>query len=153
LLGDPVSHSLSPRIQNAAMASQGIDAVYGALRCSSDDCKRLLPGLARANGGGNVTVPHKAVAALVVEQPSDIVQRTGACNTFWLEHGKICGDNTDVVGLRRTLNEFVGQLKGARVALLGALRCKRSPTALPLPSLLPGCHSLRRTISSSMPHH
>jgi shikimate dehydrogenase len=129
LLGDPLAHSLSPLLHNAAIAEERIDAVYVALRCNSADCERLLPGLARAGGGGNVTVPHKELAARLVEQPSAAVRRTGACNTFWLDHGMISGDNTDVAGLRSALRSFIGKLAGARVALIGAGGAARAAVA------------------------
>jgi shikimate dehydrogenase len=121
LLGDPVSHSLSPRFQNAAVAARGLDGVFVALRCGADELPGLLRGIARAGGGGNVTVPHKALAARTVERPSDAVVRTGACNAFWLEDGAIHGDNTDVDGARAAVETLLGrEPRGARVLLLGA---------------------------------
>ena len=121
LLGDPVSHSLSPRFQNAALRALGLDAVYVALRCAANDVPGLLRGIARAGGGGNVTVPHKAVAAATVDWPSGAVVRTGACNAFWLEDGAVYGDNTDVAGVREAVRVLLGRSPaGARVLLLGA---------------------------------
>jgi shikimate dehydrogenase len=120
VLGDPVAHSLSPRMQNAALRAAGLDAVYTALRCSPDDLPGLLRGLARAGGGGNVTVPHKGLAASLVEEPSVAVLRTGACNTFWLEDGRVHGDNTDVAGFRAALEQVLPDPAGAQVLLLGA---------------------------------
>lgn len=121
LLGDPVTHSLSPRIQNAAFRAAGVDGVFVALRCEEEDLRGLLRGLAHAGGGGNVTLPHKGNAAVALDEPSDAVRRTGACNTFWLEDGQVHGDNTDVEGFRRALRRFVkGPLEGRTVLLLGA---------------------------------
>lgn len=120
LLGDPVSHSLSPRLQNAAFSAAGVDGVYVALRCARDDFPGVLRGLARAGGGGNVTVPHKALAMEVVEVPTAEVERTAACNTFWWEDGRIHGDNTDVEGFRTAAAALLGPVAGARVLVLGA---------------------------------
>ena len=121
LLGDPVSHSLSPVIQNAAFHSAGVDGVYVAVRCAPDDLFGFMRGLSRAGGGGNITLPHKEKGAAVVDVPSEAVQRTGACNTFWGgPDGRVHGDNTDVDGFRRAARGFVGSLKGMRVLLLGA---------------------------------
>lgn len=121
LLGDPVSHSLSPTFQNAALRALGLDAVFVALRCGPDELPGLLRGIARAGGAGNVTVPHKALAARTVERPSDAVLRTGACNTYWLEDGAIHGDNTDVAGAAAAVAALLGrEPAGARVLLLGA---------------------------------
>jgi len=121
LLGDPVRHSLSPVIQNAAFAAADVDGVYVALRTRDDDLRPLMVALSRAGGGGNVTLPHKERAATVVDRPSDAVRRTGACNTFWGEEGEIHGDNTDVEGFRRALRDLLGRRPvDARTLLLGA---------------------------------
>lgn len=121
ILGDPVSQSLSPVFQNAAFRHRGLDAVYVALRCAAEDVPGLLRGIARAGGGGNVTVPHKAVAARAVETPSDSVVRTGACNAYWLEGGAVHGDNTDVAGADAAVRQLLGRDPAdASVLLVGA---------------------------------
>lgn len=121
LLGDPVAHSRSPEIQNAAFAEARVDGVYIAVRCAASDLSGFMHGLARAGGGGNVTLPHKEKAAAVLDVTSEAVRRTGACNTFWGENGKVHGDNTDVDGFRRALRLFLdGPAQGVRALLLGA---------------------------------
>jgi shikimate dehydrogenase len=121
LLGDPVAHSASPEIQNAAFREAGVDGVYVAVRCAADDLSGFMHGLARAGGGGNITLPHKEKAAALVDMPSEAVRRTGACNTFWGVQGKVHGDNTDVDGFRRALRIFLdGSVQGIRALLLGA---------------------------------
>ena len=116
LLGDPVSHSLSPRIHNAAFRELGLDAVYSAVRCG----RAAVAEHMRSVAGGNVTVPHKRVAADAIGRASNAVRATGACNTFWLERGTLRGDNTDVAGFDRALRELVGHPKDAQVLLIGA---------------------------------
>lgn len=120
LLGDPVEHSLSPTLQNAAFRAAAVDGVYVALRCDGQGFDGLLRGIARAGGGGNVTVPHKERAARLLDVGTVAVERTGACNTFWSEDGRICGDNTDVAGFRAAVRSLVGAPAGARVLLVGA---------------------------------
>ncbi|MDX1495651.1 MAG: shikimate dehydrogenase [Longimicrobiales bacterium] len=122
LLGDPVDHSASPEIQNAAFEAAGVDGVYVAVRCGGNDVAGFMRGLARAGGGGNVTIPHKEKAATLLDVRSEAVRRTGACNTFWGdEDGKVHGDNTDVEGFRRALREFMDvPVSGMRALLLGA---------------------------------
>lgn len=121
VLGDPVSHSLSPHFQNAAIQAAGLDGVYLAIRCTATDFPGLMRGIANAGGGGNVTIPHKGLAANTVDRGTEAVVRTGACNTFWLEDGLVCGDNTDVDGFSRALRALLGESPaGARVLLLGA---------------------------------
>lgn len=120
LLGDPVAHSLSPRFQNAAFQAAGVDGVYVALRCDAEHFAGLLEGIARSGGGGNVTLPHKERAASLVESATEAVRRTGACNTYWCESGRLCGDNTDVPGFQIAVQAIVGSPAGARVLLVGA---------------------------------
>jgi shikimate dehydrogenase len=121
LLGDPVEHSLSPVIQNAAFREAGVDGVYVSLRCEAPDLVGFMHGLGRAGAGGNITLPHKEKAASFLDERSEAVRRTGACNTFWGIDGRVFGDNTDVEGFRRALRHFLGRPpEGFRVLLLGA---------------------------------
>ncbi len=120
LLGDPVDHSLSPAFQNAAIRAAGLDAVYLALRCGADSVAALMPAIARAGGAGNVTVPHKQRAAALLDAPTPAVEKTGACNTFWLEAGRLHGDNTDIEGFAAAARSLIGSPAGARTLMLGA---------------------------------
>jgi len=120
LLGNPVAHSLSPVFQNAAFRAAGIQATYIAHRCETGEVALCMRELVGGGGGGNVTVPHKTTAAAVVERATEDLELTGACNTFWLEQDRLCGDNTDVYGFRTALTTLAGDVKGARVLLLGA---------------------------------
>ncbi|HEX9166015.1 MAG TPA: shikimate dehydrogenase [Gemmatimonadales bacterium] len=97
LLGDPVSHSLSPVMQNAAFRVLGLDAVYVPLRCSAADVAGLMRALACAGGGGNVTVPHKRQAAASVDRLTEGAE--GSCNTFWAEEETLVGTSTDPAGI------------------------------------------------------
>jgi shikimate dehydrogenase len=129
ILGDPVSHSLSPLMHNAAFTALGLPATYVPLRCSADDLPGLMRSLGRAGGGGNVTVPHKEAAANAVDVSRDIVKNVEACNTFWNEDGRTLGDNTDVQGLIEALHQLqvsnapwyiAGTGGGARAAVTAA---------------------------------
>ena len=97
LLGRPVAHSLSPRMHNAAFAAMGIRATYIALDCTAATLPALITALTEGGGGGNVTVPHKKVAAGAVTRMVGALPE--ACNTFWSEEGKAVGTNTDVDGI------------------------------------------------------
>lgn len=106
ILGDPVAHSLSPAMHNAAFRTLGLDAVYVAFRVSSADLPSLMRSLAHAGGGGNVTVPHKEAAAGALTEPSQRVTALGACNTFWGNRGALVGDNTDIDGVLAALDQL-----------------------------------------------
>lgn len=147
LLGDPVSHSFSPVIQNAAIQDLGLDGVYVALRAEApEEMAAFMRGLARAGGAGNVTLPHKEKAATVLDVPSPDVRRTGACNTFWFLDGKIHGDNTDVEGFSRAVNSFLGgPPEGFTVLVLGAGGSARACLVALMDGGVKEVHLLNRT--------
>ncbi len=127
LLGDPVSHSLSPRFQNAALSALGLDGEYEAIRCPADDLESRLTRLAEDGYRGvNLTVPLKERAhALLADRAAAIdeaVLRTGAVNTLRLEgDGRWTLHNTDPEGFRAAAELLVGgALEGSRVLVLGA---------------------------------
>lgn len=145
LLGDPVAHSLSPRFQNAAISEAGLDAVYLALRCDPAAFPGLLRGIAGAGGAGNITVPHKAAAVPLLDETTAVVRRTGACNTFWSEGGRLHGDNTDVEGFAAACRALIGSPAGARVLVLGAGGAARAAVAALLDARADAIHVLNRT--------
>lgn len=108
VLGDPVAHSLSPVMHNAACRVLGIDAVYVALRVPPAALDAVLAALAAVGAAGNATVPHKEAVERAVARKTDVCARVGACNTFWTdaETQGLVGDNTDVAGIRAALDEL-----------------------------------------------
>ena len=97
LLGHPVDHSLSPRIQNAAFAARGLDWAYVAFDVDPDRLAAAVAGLCAAGfAGANVTIPHKGAAAGLCDELDDLARASGAVNTllFW-DGGQTLGANTD----------------------------------------------------------
>ncbi len=115
LLGHPVSHSLSPIFQNAALKSAGLNVSYDALDVPPLALSGVLRDLARSGVAGNITIPHKEAVAAACSRLTDIAKRVGAVNTFWHEKGKLVGDNTDVAG--------------ARIAIASLLDARGTPNA------------------------
>jgi len=103
ILGDPVAHSLSPAMHNAAIAALGLDAVYVGLRVRAAALADVLTALTAVGAAGNVTVPHKEAVERHVARKTDACAKAGACNTFWVDDGVLVGDNTDVSGVRAAL--------------------------------------------------
>jgi shikimate dehydrogenase len=121
LLGDPVSHSLSPKFQNAALRAAGIDIEYAATRVSAKQLSRVALDLAASGAAGNVTVPHKVSFLSLCSELSPIASRVGAVNTFWSSNGKLIGDNTDVGGFDAAARALLGAAPGnIDVAIVGA---------------------------------
>lgn len=144
LLGDPIDHSLSPVFQNAAIRAAGIPALYVALRCANT-FDGLMLGIARAGGAGNVTIPHKTRAAALLDVATPAVEKTGACNTFWLENDAIHGDNTDVDGFAAAARSLVGAPAGARALVLGAGGAARAAVLALLHGRADAVHVLNRS--------
>jgi len=120
VIGDPVAHSLSPAMHNAAFRALGIDAVYVALRVAPESLATVLAMQAAIGGAGNVTVPHKEAVEGSVTRKTDVCARVGACNTFWTEDGGVLvGDNTDVFGVTTALEKIGAGKKGERWLVVG----------------------------------
>jgi shikimate dehydrogenase len=121
LLGHPVAHSISPRIQNAALEAAGIPLTYETRDVAPAALADVLQALAREGAAGNVTIPHKEAVAAQCARLTPLARRVGAVNTFWHEDGLLVGDNTDVGGVDATVRALLGDLvTSARVALIGA---------------------------------
>lgn len=116
LLGDPVAHSLSPAMYNAAFRMLGMEAVYVALRCSARALGPLMESLVQQGGGGNVTVPHKSSAAEALKQLGG--PDLPICNTFWGNGAGITGTETDSHGIQAALAEL--DVRGGDWLLIGA---------------------------------
>jgi shikimate dehydrogenase len=127
ILGDPVSHSLSPAMQNAAFAAAGIDGVYVPFPVAADDLKATMAGLHTAGVAGlNVTVPHKEAAARLCVALRPRARACGAANTLIRTPRGWIGDNTDGAGLLASLAELGFDPRGKNVLLIGAGGSARS---------------------------
>lgn len=121
LLGHPVGHSLSPRLQNAALVHAGLALRYEALDVPPDRLAATMKALAAERAAGNVTIPHKAAVHALSARRTAEAERVGAVNTFWHEGDALVGDNTDVAGFEALARRVLGELPaGARVVVLGA---------------------------------
>ncbi len=120
VIGNPVEHSLSPAIHNAAFRAVGFNAVYLAWRVEAIlDAIRGLRALGNFLGA-SVTIPHKVAVMALLDQVEDTARRIGAVNTIVSEQGRLVGYNTDATGALRALREGGVDLQGAHVVLLGS---------------------------------
>jgi shikimate dehydrogenase len=121
VLGDPVRHSLSPAMHNAALAELGLNWVYLALPAPADQLAVVLQGLEAVDCRGlNVTLPHKQAVADLCHSLSPLAQRVGAVNTL-VRHpqGGWFGENTDVEGFLAPLRSCEQNWQGRRAVMLG----------------------------------
>ena len=133
LLGDPVSHTLSPLIQNSAFQEYGIDAVYLPFRVLSDRLSDAVNGI-RALGiaGANVTIPHKEAVLPLLDQIDPSARLIGAVNTIVVNDGTLVGYNTDASGFMSSICQELGFYPaGQNVLLLGSGgACRAAAVAL-----------------------
>jgi shikimate dehydrogenase len=121
LIGYPVEHSLSPAMQNAAFAERGLDYRYVLLSTPPEEFEeRIHECVAQGFAGWNVTVPHKQAMLPYLNEMSDEVRATGACNTVRVDDGRLTGFNTDIAGFIGGLEEVGGIEPGSKAVLLGA---------------------------------
>lgn len=122
VFGDPIAHSLSPVMHNAALKALGIDASYIAVHVRPDELESALRALpARGMLGTNLTIPHKAAAFDLVDEIDDSARDLGVVNTVLVDGERLMGFNTDGPGLVRAIREqFSVDLKDLRVLLFGA---------------------------------
>lgn len=118
IMGNPVAHSLSPAMHNAAFAALGLNKVYVPFPVT--DVATALAGF-RALGvrGASVTIPHKQAVMAHLDAIDPVAERIGAVNTLVINEGRITGYNTDWLGANRALAGEV-ELAGQTVLVLGA---------------------------------
>ena len=124
VIGDPVEHSRSPQMHNAAFAKADLDYVYVPFHVRPDDLAAAIAGFKAMNVVGiNVTLPHKQAIIPLLTSISREAELIGAVNTLTFVEGGIHGDNTDAPGVLQALEEdgnMSGSPIGENVVVLGA---------------------------------
>lgn len=121
ILGDPVDHSLSPTIHNAAFRAQRLHCVYIPLHVHARDLKRALVAMQLTDiEGGNVTTPHKQTIIPYLDALDASAKNAGAVNTIYKKGRRWIGANTDGVGFQMACRQRRVTLKGKSVTILGA---------------------------------
>ena len=122
VLGDPVAHSLSPEMQNAALRACEINAQYARFHIRPNELRSALRFLRNLGFAGvNLTVPHKIAGFGQIDEADESANRIGAVNTIRVRDKKLVGSNTDGEGfLRAVRSEFSVDLRDLRVFIIGA---------------------------------
>jgi shikimate dehydrogenase len=147
VIGNPVGHSLSPEIHNAAFGHLGLDWIYTAFRV--EDLAPAIAGI-RALGirGVSVTIPHKVAALPLLDSLDETAAKIGAVNTIVNTGGRLHGINTDGAGALRALTAAGHNPEGASVLILGSGGAARAiaftiamhapPSRLAIAGIVPG---------------
>lgn len=121
IIGDPVDHSLSPVMQQAALDALGIPVDYLLWPTKSGEIPSRIAAIRSGEWfGANVTVPHKEAFVEAVDELSDLARRAGAVNTLSMRDGKLHGDNTDIPGFLAPLRERGFPFEQSSTLILGA---------------------------------
>ena len=111
LIGYPVSHSLSPKIQNAALEACGLEGDYSLFPILPHDMQGLQALLARVRSGEitglNVTIPHKQSVIPLLDELTPTAHAIGAVNVIYLRKNQLIGDNTDAAGFLSDVGRFL----------------------------------------------
>jgi shikimate dehydrogenase len=121
IIGDPVEHTMSPPMHNAAFQELGLDYIYIPFQVKPEQLKQAVAGLRALNVRGfNVTIPHKVSVIPLLDKLDPLAEKIGAVNTVVNENGKLKGYNTDAEGFLRVLKEHGFKPKNKKVVILGA---------------------------------
>jgi shikimate dehydrogenase len=122
VLGDPVAHSLSPQMQNAALCACDINMQYARFHIRPNELRSALHFLRERDFIGiNLTVPHKIAAFSQIDEADESATRAGAVNSIRIRNEKLIASNTDGEGFLRAIRaEFLMDLRDLRVMILGA---------------------------------
>jgi shikimate dehydrogenase len=127
IIGDPIGHSLSPEMQNAAFGAEGLNFIYLPFRVKKEDLGDAISGIRALNIRGlNVTIPHKVHVIPFLDEIDILAEKIGAVNTIVNEKGIIKGYNTDASGFMKTLQEQNIEPMHKNITVLGAGGAARS---------------------------
>ena len=121
LIGDPVEHTMSPAIHNAAFSEMGLDYAYVAFPVKAEEVPAAIAGMKALNMRGlSVTMPHKVAVIPLLDKLDPLAEKIGAINTIVNDNGILTGYNTDATGFLQAMLERGVEPKGKNIAIMGA---------------------------------
>jgi len=121
LIGDPVEHTMSPAMHNAAFQEMGLDYAYLPFMVRGDELGEAIKGMRALNMRGlNVTIPHKVAVLPFLDKLDPLAEKIGAVNTIVNDDGVLTGHNTDATGFLQPLLEKGIEPKDKNIAIMGA---------------------------------
>jgi len=121
VIGDPIEHTMSPVMHNAAFKELGLDYLYVPLRVSKEELGKAVESIRALNMRGvNVTLPHKVAIIPFLDKLDPLAKKIGAVNTIVNDDGVLTGYNTDATGFLQALLDKGVKPEGKKVVILGA---------------------------------
>ena len=121
VIGNPIEHSLSPKLHNYWIKNNNINAVYEKQKLIENDLERIISQVREKKINGiNVTVPFKKAVISYLDELTVEANKTQSVNTIYLKNNKLVGDNTDIIGFQKSVEDFKYDLNNKAVFILGA---------------------------------
>ncbi len=121
VIGNPINHSLSPKLQNYWLKENNIDATYDKIKLEDHEIKNFIQDIkGQKIAGCNVTVPFKKTVIPFLDKLSPEADQTQSVNTITFDNGNLVGHNTDIAGFDTAIRKLNFSLKNKRVLILGA---------------------------------
>ena len=121
VIGNPIDHSLSPKLQNWWLKENNIDATYEKIKLEVHEIKNFIQEIKEQKVAGcNVTVPFKKTVIPFLDRLSPEAEQTQSVNTITYDNGDLVGHNTDIAGFDSAIKKLDFSLKGKKVMILGA---------------------------------
>ncbi|MCL0094566.1 shikimate dehydrogenase [Dehalococcoidales bacterium] len=121
IIGDPIEHTMSPIMHNAAFKKLGIDCWYLPFRVRKEELGKAIEGMRALNISGlNVTIPHKVAVIPFLDKLDPMARKIGSVNTIVNDDGVLTGYNTDATGFLQALLEKGIRPEGKNIVILGA---------------------------------
>ena len=121
VIGNPISHSLSPKLQNYWIKNHNINAIYEKEKLNEDELEKLFINMRdKKVNGANVTVPFKKAVIPFLDKLSVEAESTQAVNTIYLENDKLIGHNTDIDGFELGIKKINYNICNKKIFILGA---------------------------------
>ena len=121
VIGNPINHSLSPKLQNWWLKEYKIDAIYDKIKLEDHEIKNFIQNIKEQKiAGCNVTVPFKKKVIPFLDKLSQEAEKTQSVNTITFDNGDLVGHNTDISGFDTAIKKLNFKIKGKKVLILGA---------------------------------
>ena len=119
VIGNPIDHSLSPKLHNYWIKNNNIKAIYDKQKLNENDLENIISQLRKKKINGiNVTVPFKKAVIPFLDELTVDANKTKSVNTIYLNNNKLIGDNTDIIGFQKSVDYFKYDLNNKEVFIL-----------------------------------